>query len=93
MLQGMNVAALEHPWSIMVRMALWPFALGNWVMRSSVMVLKGCMEELPGMQNNRVFFFVVHILLCWHWVHPAIYFPILSQGGLQEGKRTTEGKE
>ena len=63
-LQGMKVVALEQAWSMMVRTALWPFASGSWVMRSRVMILNGHMEGLPGMQNNGVFFLVVHILLC-----------------------------
>ena len=39
--QGMNTAALEYPWSTMVRMASFPLCSGNPVMRSIAIHSKG----------------------------------------------------
>ena len=47
--QGRKMAALEHPWSTTVRIASYPLALGNWVMRSRATMLNGCINGSPGM--------------------------------------------
>ena len=72
-LHGIKVAAQEHSWSMMVRMASCPLAFGSWVMRSSTITLNGCIEGSPGIQYSGVFFFVVCTLLCWQWAHPVTY--------------------
>ena len=80
-LQGTKVAAQEHPWSIIVRMASCPLAFSSWVMRSSVMTLNGHMEGSLGIWYNGVFFFVVHTLLCRQWEHSATSFhPCIHSG-------------
>ena len=62
--QGRKMAALEHPWSTMVRIGSCLLACGNWVMRSRVTMLNGCIDGSPGMQKRGVFLLLVHILFC-----------------------------
>ena len=47
--QGRKIVALEHPWSTMVSIASYPFALGSCMMRSKAMTLNGCIDGSPGM--------------------------------------------
>src|SRR6202789_2253230 len=68
--QGRNTAALEHPWSMIVRMASLPSLLGSWVIRSMATVLKGSAVGCAGMWNNGGLFFVVRFLFCWQIAHP-----------------------
>ena len=49
-LQGRNIAAREHPWSTMVRMALCPLHSGNPVIRSMAIDWKGSVPCLDGMR-------------------------------------------
>ena len=70
---GRNAVAWEHPWSTMVSIASWPLDCGSWVMRSITTVLKGHSVRSPGMRYKGVLFFVVHILFCWHIMHPLMY--------------------
>ena len=48
--QGRKTAALEQPWSMMVRIASYPFALGSCVMRSKAMTLNRCIDGSPGIR-------------------------------------------
>ena len=68
----MNLVALEHPWSTMVRIVLYPLDLGRSVMKSiktywkgpsSVGVSKWC----KGAWGSQM------VLLSWHLVHPLTY--------------------
>ena len=48
--QGRKIAALEHPWSTIVRMALCPLCLGSPVMRSIATDWKGSVPCLDGIR-------------------------------------------
>ena len=48
MWQGRKIVALEHPWSMTVRIALYLFALGSCVMRSRAIMLNGHIDGSPG---------------------------------------------
>ena len=48
MVQGKKIAALEHLWLTIVRMALKPCLLGSPVMRSIAMVWKGSVPGVVG---------------------------------------------
>ena len=50
MVHGRKIAALEHPWSTIVRMALNPCLLGNPVIRSIAIVQNGRVPGVVGMQ-------------------------------------------
>src|ERR1700730_9743588 len=73
LLQGRNLAALEHPWSTMVRMASYLPDLGRSVMRSieiywngpfSAWVSKGCRGAFP---------MLFRTLVSWQVGHPLTY--------------------
>ena len=49
-IQGRNVAALVHPWSIMVSIVSFPLLFGSWVMRSIDTTLNGYAFGGGGMQ-------------------------------------------
>src|SRR5579863_6819896 len=53
-LQGRKMAALEHPWSTIVRMASYLLLLGSLVIRSRVICLKGAGEVGTGMWYSGV---------------------------------------
>ena len=57
--QGRKTAALKHPWSTMVKIALNPHLVGSPMIRSMVMVLNGSMSRVVGMQ---------YIGVCHLWV-------------------------
>src|SRR5579863_2744714 len=69
-LHGGKTAALEHLWSIMVRIASMPHQGGKPVMRSIAMCWKGLVPALVRMRYKGVHFLCVRILLCWHTAHP-----------------------
>ena len=69
MVQGMNLAAFEQPWLMMVSMVLKPFDLGRLVIRSMATTWKGPWWGLTGIICSGVCQCVVHSLFSWHVVH------------------------
>jgi hypothetical protein len=77
--QGMNLAALEHPWLTIVRMLLYPSDFGKSVIRSMDMYWKGpsstCVSKCwRGAFNHGRFVFD-----SWHLAHPFTYSSTNSQ--------------
>jgi len=70
--QGRNIAPREHPWSTIVRIALYPLLLGNPVMRSIATCKKGFAPRSDGILNKRVLSLCVRFLFCWQVAHPLI---------------------
>src|SRR6266436_10034642 len=75
-LQGRKIAPREHPWSTIVRMASFPWHIGNPVIRSIAILWKGSVFGVVGMRNKGVFVLWVWILFCWHVAHPLTYSAI-----------------
>ena len=50
MWHGRKIAALEHPWSITVRITSYPLALGSWVTRSRATTLNGRIDRSTRMR-------------------------------------------
>src|SRR6266436_9331898 len=73
LLQGMNLAALEHPWSTIVSMLSKPSDLGKSVIRSIDMYWKG--PSPAGMSKccRGAFLRGRFVLDSWHLVHPLTY--------------------
>ena len=68
--QGKNTAALVHPWSTIVKMALLPWLLGSWVIRSMATTWKGNGVGAAGIWNRGVSLQCMKFLFCWHVAHP-----------------------
>src|SRR6266702_7317352 len=65
-LQGMNTAAFVQSWSMTVSIELYPCEGGNFVMKSSAMVLKGIALGLGNMGDSVALVGRVLILFRWH---------------------------
>ena len=68
--QGRKIAALEHPWSTIVRMALKPHLLGSPVIKSIATVWNGRVCGAVGIQYVGMCHLWVCTFICWHMVHP-----------------------
>ena len=68
--QGMKIAALEHPWSTMVNIASFPFTWGRPMIRSIAIWEKGFVSGIVVIPKGGVFFLWVWILFCWQVAHP-----------------------
>src|SRR5579863_3781786 len=71
-LHGRNMAALEHPWSTIVRIASKSLLFGSPVMRSRATCLNGAGDFGTGMRYMGVLSLWVRFLYCWHVAHPRI---------------------
>ena len=69
-LQGRKIAAREHPWSTMVRMALWLRLSGSPVIRSIAMLWNGRVPAWLGIRYVGILCRCVRILFCWQVAHP-----------------------
>ena len=72
LLHDMNLVALEHPWSTMVRIVLYPFDLGRLVIKFMETYWKGpssvgVLKWYKGAWGSQI------VLLSWHLVHPLMY--------------------
>ena len=63
-LQGRKIAAREHPWSTIVRMALWLHRSGSPVMRSMATLWNGKVPVWLGIRYVGVFCRCMRILFC-----------------------------
>ena len=75
---GRNTAALEQPWSTMVRIASLPLCVGSSVIRSIATCWNGRASSVVLIQNGGTFALWVCILFCWHVAHPFMYSMIQS---------------
>ena len=75
---GRNTAALEHPWSTIVRIASFPLCVGRPVIRSIATHWNGRASLVVSIRNGGVFALWVWILFCWQVAHPCTYFAIQS---------------
>ena len=69
-LQGKNIATREHPWSTIVRIALWLRLSGSPVIRSIATLWNGRVPVWLGIQYVGVLCRCVKILFCWQVAHP-----------------------
>ena len=67
--QGINFAAFEQPWSIIVSMALKPFDSGRSVIRSMATIWKGPEWGSGVIGCNGAFWWVVRGLFSWQTAH------------------------
>ena len=63
-IQGMKIAALEHPWLTMVSIASFPFVQGRPVIRSRAIWEKGFASGVVVILKIGVLFLWVWILFC-----------------------------
>jgi len=72
-MHGMNLAALEHPWSTIVRIKSKPCNLGRSIIRSIDMYWKG--PSLTGVSKccRGAFNWCMLVLDSWHHAHPFTY--------------------
>ena len=67
-----NKAALEHPWSTIVRMASLPFIFGRPVIRSIAICWNGRESSGVVIQYKGVLGQCIRFLFCWHVAHPVM---------------------
>ena len=77
LLHSMNLVALEHPWSTMVRMVSYPLDLSRSVIKSMETYWKGpssvgVMKWCKGAWGSQI------VLLSWHLAHPLTYCSMYS---------------
>ena len=69
---GRKIAALEHPWLTIVRIALKPCLLGSPVIRSIAMVWNGRVSGVVGMRYVGMGHLWVCTFVCWQMAHPLM---------------------
>src|SRR5260370_10571409 len=73
---GRNKAALEHPWSTMVRMASLPLMFGRPVIRSMAICWNGRESSGVVIQYKGILDRCVRFLICCHVAPPVVYSAI-----------------
>src|SRR6201999_670331 len=72
-LHGKKTAALEHPWSTMVKMASYPLLGGSPVIRSIAICEKGLASTGVPILYIGILALWVKFLCCWQSTHPFTY--------------------
>jgi len=67
-----KIAACEHPWSTIMRIASFPWMDGSPVIRSMATCWNGHVLGSVGMQYRETLAQCIRILFCWHMAHPLM---------------------
>ncbi len=78
LLQGINLAALEHPWSMIISMLSKPSDLGKSVIRTINMYWNGPSPAGTSKHCRGAFLHGRFVLDSWHLAHPLTYCSMKS---------------